>query len=92
MQSFGFSLFLVALALALLQVADSFPGLFGMGRSGWIAVSVAQFAAGLGFALSGFLQYRCPKCRNIIKGQDRYYFGVDLDPTDCPHCGVRLRR
>ena len=89
--NFGFSLVLFALALLLVQFADSFPGLLGVSRRGWTAGAIAQFIAGVIFAVVGFLQYRCPVCNSIVRGHDKYPFGVVLDPGNCPKCGVRLK-
>lgn len=89
--NFGFSMALFALALLLAQFADSFPGFLGIERRGWTAGAIAQFIAGVVFAVVGFLQYRCPACNSIMRGQDKYPFGVVLDPDNCPKCGARLK-
>ncbi len=91
LHNFGFCMILIALSLALLQLSDSYPILFGIGKNGWYALALAQFVAGVIFAITGFLQYRCPVCSEVIKGHDRYYLGVILDPDQCPHCRARLR-
>ena len=91
LQHFGFALLLFVLALVLMQLADTLPGLLGIGRRGWAAIAVVQMIAGVVFALVGFQQYRCPTCYRIIRGHDRYWFGVLIDPGACPQCGVRLK-
>jgi hypothetical protein len=30
-------------------------------------------------------------CDEIVKGHDRFYFGVLTDPDRCPNCRSRLR-
>ncbi len=91
MVNFIICLVLLALSLVIAQIGDSFPGLLGLGKGGWSALSAAQFVTGVVFAILGFLQYRCPSCQEIVRGHDRYYFGVLLDPEKCPHCGARLK-
>ncbi|NSW86621.1 MAG: hypothetical protein HPY84_09905 [Syntrophobacteraceae bacterium] len=91
LRSFGACMLLIAFSLCVTQIADSFPGLFGIGRKGWMAFAAAQFAAGVVFALMGFRQYRCPVCHQIPRAHDKYYLGVAVDPEKCPNCGVRLR-
>jgi hypothetical protein len=91
MMNFIFCLVLIALSLVIAQIGDSFPGLFGIGKRGWSALSAAQFVTGVVFAIIGLLQYRCPSCHEILRGHDRYYFGVLIDPDKCPNCGTRLR-
>ena len=34
---------------------------------------------------------RCPASKSIMRGHDRYWFGVLIDPGTCPKCGVRLK-
>lgn len=87
----AFSLVLFALALALVQGADTFPSLLGVSRRGWTAAAVAQLIAGVIFAVIGVLQYRCPVCNGIVRGLGRSPFGVVPDPDECPRCGVRLK-
>jgi hypothetical protein len=91
MVNFVFCLVLIALSLVIAQLGDSFPGFLGITKRGWSALSAAQFVAGAVFAVLGFLQYRCPSCNEIVRGHDRYYFGVVIDPDKCPNCGTRLR-
>lgn len=91
LHNFGFALVLFALALILVQVADFYPDLLGIGRGGWKAAAMAQLIAGIVFAVAGFLQYRCPACNEIVRGHDKYYFGVVIDPDKCPHCGARFK-
>jgi hypothetical protein len=91
LRNFGTCLILIALSLILLQVSDSFSTFLGIGKMTWKALATAQFVAGVVFALIGFLGYRCPVCSEVVKGHDRYYFGVILDPAKCPKCGARLR-
>jgi hypothetical protein len=89
--SFGSAMMLFALGLVLMQIVDLLPGFLGIGRFGWKAAAIAQLTAGMIFALLGFSQYRCPVCETIIKGDDKYYLGVTLDPGTCPKCSARLR-
>lgn len=88
--NFAIAMMLIMLSLVLRQMVDSFPDFLGIGSNGWYALAAAQFVAGVVFALIGFLQYRCPVCKEIIRGHDKYYFGVVVNPTHCPHCGARL--
>lgn len=90
LKSFGAALLLIALSLGLKMISDSRPDLLGLTRLQWNALSVAQFIAGVIFAIRGFRQYRCPVCNNIVRGHDKYYLGVLLDPAKCPNCGSRL--
>ena len=90
LKSFGAAMLLIALSLGLKNVADFWPGLLGLSPRQWTALSVAQFIAGAVFAIQGFRQYRCPVCHEIVKGHDKFYLGVVLDPAKCPHCGTRL--
>ena len=91
MHNFGFSLVLFATGLILAQVADFYPEFLGAGHGGWMAAAVAQVVAGVIFAVVGFQQYRCPVCNEIVRGLDRYYFGVSIDPDNCPKCGARFK-
>ena len=91
MVNFILCLVLMALSLVIAQIGDSFPELLGLGKGGWSALSAAQFVTGVVFAILGFLQYRCPSCQEIVRGHDRYYFGVLIDPEKCPNCGARLK-
>jgi hypothetical protein len=29
-------------------------------------------------------------CKEIVKGHDKYYLGVAIDPDQCPNCRARL--
>jgi len=90
MLNFGFTLICFILGLVLIQIADTSPGLLGIGRRWWMAAAVAQLFAGVIMAVTGFLQYRCPVCDQIIRGHDKYFFGILLKPGKCPECGARL--
>jgi len=90
--NFGFSLLLFALGLILMQLRDSCPDFLGVGHAGWSAAAMAQLIAGVVFALIGFQQYRCPVCNEIVKAHDKYYFGVAMDPSNCPKCGANLKK
>jgi hypothetical protein len=90
LQNFAASMILIAVSLAISQLASSFPLFLNIGRKGWVAFAVAQFVSAVIFALIGFLQYRCPSCNKIIRGHDRHYLGVLIDPESCPNCGLRL--
>ncbi len=87
---FAFTMVLMSVGLILLQLAGHFASPAG-GAGLWRALAVSQFVAGVVFALVGFEQYRCPSCNEIIRGHDRYYLGVVIDPGKCPHCGRRLK-
>jgi hypothetical protein len=89
--SYGICILLIAFSLVLMQVADSYPALFGMYKRTWLSLAVAQLVAGVIFAIRGFTQYRCPSCNEIIKGHDKYYLGVLIDPEKCPNCNARLK-
>lgn len=90
--SFGFTMALLALGIAALQISDDFPNLLKLGRHMWKTVALGQLLAAVIIALSGFLQYRCPVCHEIPRGHDKYYLGVAIDPERCPHCKARLSR
>lgn len=90
LQNFGISMLLIMLSLLLREAVDSFPNLFGMSGNQWYAMAVAQFVAAVVFALAGLLQYRCPVCKELIRGHDKYYLGVIVSPSRCPNCGVKL--
>lgn len=90
LQGFGCGLILLALALVCLQVADISPGLMGMDKRGWRGVAGVQLLLGVGMALLGVLQYRCPVCRHLPRSQSSP-LGVSSDPARCSQCGVRLR-
>lgn len=89
--SFGFALVLFALGLVLTQVRDFLPGLLGVSRRGWFVAAMAQMIAGVVLAVAGFQQYRCPVCDQIIRGHDKSYLGVLVNPGKCPECGTRLQ-
>lgn len=91
MCSFGACLLLIALGLLLKQLADFYPGLFGLTERTWNSMALSQFAVGVLAALGGFNQYRCPVCNQIVRGSDKYCFGVLNNPVKCPHCHTRLR-
>ncbi len=91
LQNFGLAFTLFAFGLALTMAADFFPGFLGIGRRGWMAGALAQMIAGVIFAVAGFQQYRCPVCDAIIRGHDKYYLGVVMNPGKCPECGTRLQ-
>ena len=92
LQNFAVSMILIAVSLAITQLANSFPLFLGVGRKGWVAFAVAQFVTGVVFAIIGFQQYRCPSCNKILRGNDRHYLGVLIDPETCPNCGIPLSR
>lgn len=89
--SFGFTLTLFTLGLILLQLTDQWPALMGISHRGWKGAAIAQMISGVIIAAAGFYQYRCPVCKNILRGHDIYYLGVTLDPDKCPTCGTALR-
>ena len=88
---FILALILTALSLVLADVADRFPAFLGISSRFWSAFSIAQFVAGMIFAILGSRQYRCPACGKILRGRDKYYFGLDIDPSRCSNCGTRLK-
>lgn len=90
LQNSALSMILVAVSLAVTQLANSFPLFLGIGRRGWVAFAVAQFVTGVVFAIIGLRQYRCPSCNKILRGADSHYLGVLIDPENCPNCGFRL--
>jgi hypothetical protein len=90
LKSFGAAMLLIACSLGLKMIADSRPDLLGLSNFQWNGLAIAQFIAGAVFAVRGFRQYRCPVCNNIVRGHDKYYLGVLLDPAKCPNCGSRL--
>lgn len=90
LQSFGIAMLLVMLSLILREIVDSYPTFLGLGSKGWYGMAAAQFVAAVVFAIKGFLQYRCPVCHEIVRGHDRYYFGVQINPSHCPNCRARL--
>lgn len=91
LQNFGLCMGLLALGLGLRQIADSFPMLFGLSKEGWSILSIAQLLMGVVFAVAGYNQYRCPECNEIVKGDDKHFLGVSVDPEKCPTCGSKLR-
>lgn len=88
---FASSMVLIILALLLLQLSDSVTSFLTLGAKYWRALGVSQFVAAGFFAILGFNQYRCPSCNEIVRGHDRYYLGVVIDPEKCPRCGKRLK-
>jgi len=88
---FGFSMLLMILALVCLQLSDGFVLFASMEDLNWSALATSQGIASLIFAIIGFNQYRCPACDVIVRGHDRYYLGVRIDPEKCPNCGKRLK-
>lgn len=91
LKSYGACFLFLALGLAILLLDDSFPGLLGLSKLHWRALALAQLLSAIIFAVRGFKQYRCPVCKEIIRGNDKYYLGVLMDPGECPHCGTRLK-
>lgn len=87
---FGFCFILIALSLAITQISDSSPSLLGLTKQTWKGLGIAQFIAGVVFGIRGFFHYRCPNCNEIVKGHDKYYLGLVVDPRECPNCGARL--
>ncbi len=82
---------LIILALILQQIASSGPVFLSFGTKFWRAIAVSQFVAAVFFALIGFMQYRCPYCNEIVRGHDKYLFGLLIDPEKCPNCLKRLK-
>jgi hypothetical protein len=91
MQHFGICILLFMLGLLILQVVDTSPVFLGIHQRAWKSFAATQLLFAVGVAVRGFLQYRCPVCNEIVKGHDKYYFGVLTDPERCPHCKSRLR-
>ncbi len=87
--NFGCSVVLFALGMAVALITAGNPA--SVGIQGWGLVAIALLLAGFIIAAIGFRQYRCPSCRQIFTGQDKYHLGVLIDPTHCPSCGVRLK-
>ncbi len=90
MYYFASSMILIALSLAISQIVDSTNAFLGIPQRIWSALGIAQFVAAVVFAIVGFRQYRCPSCGEIVRGHDKYYFGLAINPDKCPHCGTRL--
>jgi hypothetical protein len=90
LKGFGAAMLLIACSLGLKMISDSWPGFLGLSKLQWNALATAQFIAGMIFAIRGFRQYRCPVCSEIVRGHDKYYLGVLLNPAKCPNCGSRL--
>ncbi len=91
MQSFGFCILLIAFGLLILQLLDNRPTFLGVKLIAWKSFAAIQLVFGVFLALRGFWQYRCPVCDEIVKGHDKFYFGVLTDPDRCPNCRTRLR-
>jgi hypothetical protein len=91
MHSFGFCILLIALGLLILQIIDNRPTFLGVRLMAWKSFAAIQLVFGVLLALRGFRQYRCPVCDEIVKGHDKFYFGVLTDPERCPNCRSRLR-
>jgi hypothetical protein len=87
----GFSMMLIIVALGLLQLSGHSASFLSIASRHWRAIGISQFAAAMVFAVIGFSQYRCPSCNEIVKGHDKYYLGIVLDPPKCPSCGRRLK-
>lgn len=90
LQGFGACMILLALALICMQLADMSPSLLGMGKAGWRGVAGVQLLVGVGVALCGVLQYRCPVCHHTPRSH-RSPLGLAIDPNHCAKCGARLR-
>ncbi len=88
---FGSSMILIILALVFLNFSDQASSLFTFGRGYWRSLAVSQFVAAVVFAIIGLEQYRCPSCNEIVRGHDRYYLGVLINPEKCPRCGRHLK-
>lgn len=91
LQGFGLAIIFLMLSLMAKQIMEYHPWVLGVGRNGWYALSIAQFAASVLFAIRAFLQYKCPACNENLRGHDSYYLGTLLNPSKCPHCGTRLQ-
>ncbi len=91
MHAFGFCILLIALGLLILQIVDDRPTFLGVRLMAWKSFAGVQLVFGVLLAIKGFRQYRCPVCDEIVKGHDKFYFGVMTDPDRCPHCRSRLR-
>jgi hypothetical protein len=90
LQNFALCMILLAVGLALSQLADQMSNFLGISSAGWSAIAIAQMVIGIIFALLGFNQYRCPQCDAIPRAHDKYYLGVAIHPSRCPNCGSRL--
>lgn len=88
---FASSMTLIILALVLLQLPDQTTSFFIIGGRHLRALATSQFVVAVVFALIGLNQYRCPSCNEIVRGHDRYYLGVLVDPKKCPRCGKHLK-
>jgi hypothetical protein len=91
MHSFGFCILLIILGLFILQVIDNRPVFLGISLPAWKSFAAVQLVLGVVMAVRGYWQYRCPVCEEIVKGHDKYYFGVLTDPERCPSCRSKLR-
>lgn len=90
LQSFAICLALIAVSLIAIQIADMNSDFLGISKKGWYSLAVSQLIAGILIALTGFRQYKCPACNEIVRAHDKYYLGVAIDPRKCPNCGSRL--
>ncbi|MFZ2447578.1 MAG: hypothetical protein WAW37_14580 [Syntrophobacteraceae bacterium] len=91
LRHFACSMVLIILALGFLQLSDHVAPFLAVGVKQWCALAASQFVAAVIFAIIGFNQYRCPSCDELVRGHDRYYLGVVIDPEKCPRCGKRLK-
>lgn len=91
LQHFGFCILLIMFGLVILQVIDARPTFLGIRPMAWKSFAASQLLIAVLFGVKGFLQYRCPVCNEIVKGHDKFYFGVLTDPERCPHCKSKLR-
>ncbi len=88
---FGTCLVLLGLGLAILLLSDGVSSFLGLEQRVWRALATVQLFSAILFALKGFRQYRCPVCEKIVRGHDKYYLGVLIDPERCPNCHAKLR-
>ena len=91
LHSFGFCILLIIFALLILQLIDDRPVFIGISQAAWKSFCAVQLILGIILAIRGYWQYRCPVCGEIVKGHDKFYFGVLTDPGHCPNCRSRLR-
>ena len=91
LHSFGFCILLIIFALLILQLIDDRPVFIGISQAAWKSLCAVQLILGIILAIRGYWQYRCPVCGEIVKGHDKFYFGVLTDPGHCPNCRSRLR-
>ncbi len=62
--------------------ADEWLGLAG---TTWFAIGFGCFVVGMVAVMAGYL---CPGCRRLVMKPGARY--LQLSPTHCPRCGVRL--